>query len=237
MTGPLPRIMRPVSPAFPAGFILAEYDARHAKRLALDEATLPADERALAESFRSTPRRTGFTAGRLALHGALVAGGDSEGATRSVLRDERGRPQPSWSAAPRISIAHTRARAIAAVAPIDSCAAIGIDVEEVDEARAHAIVRMSVSPDELARVQAIDEALLHGPLALWCARESCVKAHALEVGWFGTALVATRIEVCDAAIDDATHAWNIEISFESHAPMWAHAWHARDAIFAVAMRR
>ncbi len=237
MSGPLPRIIRPVSSAFPAGFTLAEYDARHPKRLALDELTLPTEERALAESFRSTPRRAGFTAGRLALHGALSASGDIEGATRVVLRDERGRPQPMWSNAPRISIAHTRTRAIAAVVPIDACAAIGIDVEEVDAPRAHAIVRMSLSPDELARVQAIDDALLFGPLALWCARESCVKAHALEVGWFGTALVATHIERCASPIEDAAHAWNIEISLESRAPMWAHAWHARDAIFAVAIAR
>ena len=230
---PLPpqRILRPAGDAFPAGLVLAEYDARHRHHIGADMAHLPAEERALADAFRSDARKIGFLSGRIALRAAFAAF-DASMAPGPVLRDERGRPQASWARAPRISIAHTRVRAIAAVAPTGSCTAIGVDVEEIDAHRAHALVRMSLSAEEAARVQASDPEMLAGPIALWCAREACVKAHALEVGWFGTALVATRFERCDAPADDATRAWSVEISFESRAPMLARAWESRGAIYA-----
>jgi len=220
---------------FPAGLVLGEYDARHRHRIAADRAHLPEEERALAETLRSEHRRTGFLAGRIALRSAFAAH-DPLLAAGPVLRDARGRPLAAWGGAPRISIAHTRVRAVAAVARADACAAIGVDVEEIDPHRAHALVRMSLSADEAGRVRAADEAMLAGPIALWCAREACVKAFALEVGWFGTALVATRFEPCAAPAADAARAWSVEIAFESHAPMRAVAWESRGAVFAFAMR-
>jgi 4'-phosphopantetheinyl transferase EntD len=127
-------------------------------------------------------------------------------------------------------------RAIAAVAPDNSCAAIGIDVEEIDEARAHALVRMSLSVEECDRVRAVDPTLLAGPIAVWCARESCVKAHGFEVGWFGTALIATAFEETQPRVPDAERAWNISITFEARAVMHAHAWQSRGAMFAAVTR-
>lgn len=233
------RFVRPSALLMPAGSVLAEYDARHPKRLARDEATLPAEELAIAAEIRSQARRSGFAAGRLALHAALAESADPACAARPVLRDARGRPAPTWEDAPPISIAHSRIRALAGFAPRGSCAAIGVDVEEVDEHRAHALVRMSLSPEENARVAAVDPAMLAGPIALWCAREACVKAHALEVGWFGTTLVARCFEaISDPAslVEGAERAWRIEIAFESRAPFVAHAWQARDAVFAAAVR-
>jgi 4'-phosphopantetheinyl transferase EntD len=122
------------------------------------------------------------------------------------------------------------------VAPIGSCAAIGVDVEEVDAHRAHALVRMSLSDAEIALIRATDAELLQGPIALWCARESCVKAHALEVGWFGTALVATHFEPCESPIETATRAWKIEIAFENSPIFAATAWATDEAVYACAAR-
>jgi len=153
-----------------------------------------------------------------------------------VLRDERGRPHAAWNGAPRITIAHTRVRAVAAVAPAAACAAIGVDVEELDAHRAHALVRMSLSPEEIARVHTADDAMVAGPIALWCAREACVKAHALEVGWFGTALVATQFARCDNLVANAERSWMVEIVLDSRAPMTAHAWESRGAVYAFATR-
>ena len=244
------RITRPSAPVLPAGSVLAEYDARHPKWLARDEATMPEEERALAGSIRSAPRRTGFIAGRLALHAALAESDARAHAARPVLRDARGRPAPTWDGAPPISIAHSRSRAVAAVAPDGSCAAIGIDVEEIDAHRAHALVRMSLSPAEVELVRASDAELVVGPIAIWCAREACVKAHALEVGWFGTALVARRFEPCDVPIEPSAsapasdhaakhapnRAWRIEIAFEGGAIFQATAWAGTDVAYAAAVR-
>ncbi len=232
---PLPPqlVLRPVGAAFPAGLVLSEYDARHRHHIAADRGHLPEEERALAETIRSEHRRIGFLAGRIALRSALAAH-DPLLAAGAVLRDSRGRPHAEWSGAPRISIAHTRVRAVAAAAPADACAAIGVDVEEIDGHRAHALVRMSLSAEEAERVRATDEAMLAGPIALWCAREACVKAFALEVGWFGTALVATRFEPCDPPTAEAARAWSVEIAFESRAPMRAVAWESRGAVYAFA---
>lgn len=234
---PLPSqlILRPSGAPFPGGLVIAEYDARHRHHIGADMAHLPEEERAIAGTIRSEQRKIGFLAGRIALRAAFAAH-DRTLAAGPVVRDGRGRPHAAWTGAPRISIAHTRVRALAAVAPAAACDAIGIDVEEIDAHRAQALVRMSLSPDEAARVHATDEEMLAGPIALWCAREACVKAHALEVGWFGTALVAARFERCEALVANASRAWNVEIRFESRAPMTAHAWESRGAVFAFAAR-
>jgi len=234
---PLPPqlLLRPRGAGFPSGILIAEYDARHRHHIAQDQALLPPEERALAETVRSEQRRIGFLAGRIALRAAF-AGLDPAMRPGPVLRDARGRPSAAWPDAPRVSIAHTRVRAIAAVAPAGSCEAIGIDVEEIDGHRAEALLRMSLSADEIERVRAADDALVTGPIALWCAREACVKAHALEVGWFGTALVATRFERCDPAAAGATRAWAIEIALEEQPAMHAHAWEVRGAVYAFASR-
>lgn len=234
---PLPPqlILRPTFHAFPRGLVLSEYDARHRHHIAADRAALPAEERTLAESLRSEPRRIGFLAGRIALRSALQAF-DPALEAGPVLRDARGRPHAAWSGAPRISIAHTRVRAVAALAPADACDAIGIDVEEIDAHRAHALIRMSLSPEEAERVRSAEPSMVAGPIALWCAREACVKAHALEVGWFGTALVATRFEACEAFIAGAERSWSVEIALATHDPMQAWAWESRHAIFALAAR-
>lgn len=228
-------IVRPDGADFPRGAMLAEYDARHRHHVAADRAHLPPEELELADSLRSDHRRIGFLAGRIALRAAFAAF-DAALVAGPVLRDARGRPNAAWDGAPRLSIAHTRVRAVAAVAPPATCAAIGVDVEEIDAHRAHALVRMSLSSDEVSRVQAVDAELIAGPIALWCAREACVKAHALEVGWFGTALVATSVGRCDAPVADATRAWTFEIAFESRPAMRACAWESRGAIYAFATR-
>jgi 4'-phosphopantetheinyl transferase EntD len=234
---PLPPqlIRRPSGAPFPPGLVLTEYDARHRHHIGADMSHLPAEERELADTFRSEQRKIGFLAGRIALRAAFAAY-DPALVAGAVLRDARGRPHAAWTGAPRISIAHTRVRAMAAVAPAGACAAIGIDVEELDANRAQALVRMSLSADEAARVRATDDEMLAGPIALWCAREACVKAHALEVGWFGTALVATEFVRCADDVADATRSWTVAIAFESRAPMTAHAWESRGAVHAFAMR-
>jgi 4'-phosphopantetheinyl transferase EntD len=234
---PLPPqpISRPTGAPFPSGLVLVEYDARHRHHIGADMAHLPEEERAIAGTIRSEQRKIGFLAGRIALRAAFAAH-DPLLAAGPVVRDERGRPHAAWNDAPRISIAHTRVRALAAVAPASACGAIGIDVEEIDAHRAQALMRMSLSPEETARVRAADDAMLAGPIALWCAREACVKAHALEVGWFGTALVASRFEHCESLVANAERSWKVEIGFESRAPMAAHAWESRGAVYAFAMR-
>lgn len=195
-------------------------------------------------------RRVGFLAGRLALHAALEEAGFRASA-EPILRDGRGRPVAAFAGAPPLSIAHTKRRAIAIVAMPGSCAAIGVDVEEVAEEgharRAEALVRMAISPDELRLVQAADPALVEGPLALWCARESCVKAHALEVGWFGTALVVRAFERCAPFAEGASGHWRLELAFEdrapteapmrapTEAPMTAFAWRRDGAVFGAAV--
>ncbi len=228
-------ILRPRGAPFPGGLVLAEYDARHRHHIGADMVHLPGEERELAGTFRSEQRKIGFLAGRIALRAAFAAH-DPALAAGAVLRDERGRPLAAWSGAPRISIAHTRVRAVAAVAPLGACEAIGVDVEELDAHRAHALVRMSLSPAEIDRVRAADEAMLAGPIALWCAREACVKAHALEVGWFGTALVAKHFGRCADLVANAERSWSVTIEFEARAPMTAHAWESRGAVYAFAMR-
>ena len=228
-------ILRPRGAPFADGLVLAEYDVRHRHHIGADMVHLPAEERALAGSFRSEQRKIGFLSGRIALRAAFAAH-DPLLAAGAVLRDERGRPHAAWNGAPRITIAHTRVRAVAAVAPAAACAAIGVDVEELDAHRAHALVRMSLSPEEIARVHTADDAMVAGPIALWCAREACVKAHALEVGWFGTALVATQFARCDNLVANAERSWMVEIVLDSRAPMTAHAWESRGAVYAFATR-
>jgi len=230
------RIFRPTVHALPEGSVFAEYDARHPRRLAQDEPFLPEEERALASSIRSAARRTGFTAGRLALHAALAESDAREHSARPILRDERGRPKPTWDNAPPLSIAHSRARAVALVAPVGSCMALGVDVEEIDYHRAQALLRMSLSEAEIALIRASDPELVTGPIALWCAREACVKAHALEVGWFGTTLIATRFAPSTPPIAGATRTWAVEIAFEGHAPFAALAWVGTEAVYATAVR-
>jgi hypothetical protein len=63
-----------------------------------------------------------------------------------------------------------------------------------------------------------------------------VKAHALEVGWFGTSLVATRFEPCESPIETAIRAWKIEIAFESSPTFIATAWATDEAVYACAAR-
>ena len=111
---PPQRILRPGGVPFPTGLVLAEYDARHRHHIGADMAHLPTEERALADTLRSEQRRIGFLAGRIALRAAFAAY-DPGLAAGPVLRDERGRPQAAWTDAPRITIAHTCVRAVAAV--------------------------------------------------------------------------------------------------------------------------
>jgi len=198
---------------------------------------LPEEERALALSIRSAARRTGFTAGRLALHAALAESDARAHAARPILRDERGRPKPTWDGAPPLSIAHSRARAVAVVAPVGSCTTLGVDVEEIDHHRAQALLRMSLSEAEIALIRASDPELLTGPIALWCAREACVKAHAIEVGWFGSALRVRSLVPVEPRMPGAEASFEVEVEFESRPAMRAHAWQANGAMFALAVRR
>jgi hypothetical protein len=64
-----------------------------------------------------------------------------------------------------------------------------------------------------------------------------VKAFAIEVGWFGTALVASRFEEAEPIVDDAERAYEVTLRFESNPPMRAHAWVSNGAVYAVAARR
>jgi hypothetical protein len=147
---------------------------------------------------------------------ALALGGHA--AREPVLRDARGRPAPRAAGVPPCSIAHSRARAIAALAPHGACAAIGVDVEEIEPSRAEALLRMAISTEERALLASVDAALLAAPLALWCARESCVKAHALEVGVFGTALVVRHIAPCAPFAEGASDHWRLELALLGCSP-------------------
>lgn len=195
------------------------------------------EEAALARGFASPARRAGFAAGRIALRRALTHAHGETMARGPVLRDARGRPAMAREAPPPCSIAHSRVRALAAAVGAVSrpCRGLGVDVEEIEPSRAEALVRMAISAEELRLVQAVDATLVAGPLALWCARESCVKAHALEVGWFGTALVARAFERCGAFADGASDHWRIELALEDRAPMVAFAWRRDGAVFGAAV--
>ncbi len=231
------RVVRLTNGVLPEGTVLVEVDARASDALTQHLAQLPEEERAMAQAYQSKPRRDGFVAGRIALHAALAASEHAPNAASPVLRDARGRPLASWTNPPAMSIAHSRARAIAAVAPSGSCAAIGIDVEEIEASRAQALVRMSLSADECELVRAMDAELIVGPIAVWCARESCVKAHGFEVGWFGTALKLQAFNETPPRVEAAERAWDVVIAFETQADLRAHAWQSCGAIYAAVTRR
>jgi 4'-phosphopantetheinyl transferase EntD len=220
--------------------VFAELTMPEPMELARDASRLHEAERELAMGFAAATRREAFLAGRLALHAALADFGDSRAHRMPVLRDQRGRPQASWAEAPAFSIAHTRIRAVAAVSANRACRALGVDVEELDAHRAEALLRMAISAEERALIGEVDPQLLTGPLALWCARESCVKAHALEVGWFGSVLRVTRFARVPGARGDSGHlfddAFEIDVSFESKPAMHAQAWVANGAVFALCAR-
>jgi 4'-phosphopantetheinyl transferase EntD len=216
------------------GTIIAELVIPEPALLTRDSARLHEAERELARGFQSPARRDAFLAGRLALHAALAEHGDSRAHRMPVLRDQRGRPCASWAEAAPFSIAHTRIRAVAAVSAEKSRRSIGVDVEEIVRDRAQALLRMAISGDERERLSEIDEALLAGPIALWCAREACVKAHSLELGWFGTALALDRIEASEPRFTEAEAAWDIALRFERRPAMLAHAWQSNGAVLAIA---
>ena len=225
-----------VGETVPGDLVLAELVTPESALLARDAASLHEAERELAKSFQAAARRDAFLAGRLALHAALREAGDSRASRMPVLRDQRGRPSPSWAPSPALSVAHTRIRAVAAVSLDRSCRAIGVDVEEVLADRAKALLRMAISPDERTLLERVDAQLLSGPIALWCARESCVKSHGLELGWFGSALRVVAIEATEPRAPDAEASWDVELRLESHAPMRAHAWQSNGAMFALSVR-
>jgi|GEM_PF-1188036 len=216
--------------------IVSELTMPEPELLARDAARLHEAERELAKSFKAPARRDAFLAGRLAVHAALSEHRDTRAHRMPVLRDPRGRPQASWADAPALSIAHTRIRAVAAVATGREARAIGIDAEEIEPHRAEALRRMAISPEELALLAAVEERLLVTPFALWCAREACVKAHAIEVGWFGSALRVRSIAPAAARAPDAEASFDVEVAFESRPPMRAHAWQANGAMLAIAVR-
>lgn len=226
----------------PGETVLVELTTPESALLARDGARLHEGERTLAQSFTAPARRDAFLAGRLAVHAGLANAGDSRAHRMPVLRDGRGRPQPSWADAPAISIAHTKIRAVAAVSTARTCKALGVDVEEIDAHRAEALLRMAISPEERKLLAEVDPQLVVAPIALWCAREACVKTHGLDVGWFGSVLQVSSIQptlprLTDAATGwDIEAAWNIEVRFESRAPMHAHAWQANGAVFALSGR-
>lgn len=216
--------------------VLAELVTPESALLARDAGTLHEAERELAKTFPAAARRDAFLAGRLALHAALREAGDSRASRMPVLRDQRGRPSPSWAPSPPLSVAHTRIRAVAAVSLDATHRAIGVDVEEVQPDRAQALLRMAISHDERRLLEQIDPTLLASPIALWCARESCVKAHSLELGWFGSALRVISIEPAPALAPDAEASWNVELRLESQPTVRSHAWQANGAMFALSIR-
>ena len=216
--------------------VLVELTTPESALLARDAARLHEAERELAKSFQAAARRDAFLAGRLALHAALAEVGDSRAHRMPVLRDQRGRPKASWAEAPAFSIAHTRIRAVAAASRSRACRHLGVDVEEIHQDRAQALLRMAISPEERRILSEVDAQLVAAPIALWCAREACVKAHALEVGWFGSALRVHAMHPAPARAPDAEASWDVEVRFESQPPMHAHAWQANGAMFAISGR-
>ncbi|MFM1821984.1 MAG: 4-phosphopantetheinyl transferase N-terminal domain [Planctomycetota bacterium] len=231
----------------PSAAWLALVPTTDARALADAAAALPDEVHALATSYATEARRAGFLGGRVALRAALGEAGSPE-AARAVLRDDRGRPVASWPDAPPFSIAHTRRRAVALVAT-RSMAAIGVDIEEIDARRAEALVRKAFSGAELALLTGAAAPSadashpietphpIEEPIAAWCAREACVKAHALEVGWFGTALEIRGFARTDAPAHlPGEAAWRISIA-HAGTPLEAYAWREDGAILAVALRR
>jgi len=216
--------------------ILAELTTPEPTVLARDAARLHEAERELAKTFKAAARKDAFLAGRLAAHAALADAGDTRAHRMPILRDARGKPSASWAEAPAFSIAHTRIRAVAAVSRSRECRGLGVDVEEILADRAEALLRMAISPEERALLAKVDPRLLSAPLALWCAREACVKTHALEVGWFGSALRVTSMTPAADRAPDAEMSFDVEVRFESRPPMPAHAWIANGAAFAIAAR-
>ncbi|MEY2714997.1 MAG: 4-phosphopantetheinyl transferase N-terminal domain [Planctomycetota bacterium] len=216
--------------------VLAELTMPEPTVLARDSARLHEAERELAKTFKAAARKDAFLAGRLAAHAALADAGDSRAHRMPILRDARGKPSASWAEAPAFSIAHTRIRAVAAVSRNRDCRALGVDAEEILADRAEALLRMAISPEERGLLAKVDPRLLSAPIALWCAREACVKAHALEVGWFGSALRVTAMTPATDRAPDAEMSFDVEVRLESRPPMAAHAWIANGAAFAIAAR-
>ncbi len=93
-----------------------------------------------------------------------------------------------------------------------------------------------IKSDTAGLLAKVDPRLLSAPLALWCAREACVKTHALEVGWFGSALRVTSMTPVADRTPDAEMSFDVEVRFESRPPMSAHAWIANGAAFAISAR-
>ena len=129
------------------------------------------EERALIERA-AVKRREQFSSGRVAAHRLFERAG---GMRMPVLRGE-GRA-PRWPTGWVGSISHGAGYALAALAPADRVAGVGIDVEARGRLTAK-MLRLIMTPDEIERVGGdLDRALI-----AFSAKESLYKALQPRVG-------------------------------------------------------
>lgn len=117
-----------------------------------------------------TRRRRHFLAGRWCADHALAQAGHGQW---HLDRDEFGLPQ--WPHGWLGSISHTQGKAMAAVAPVSSFAALGIDVERLmPPERAERLQRRIAAAEELAVLTDLDTA--DGVTLVFSAKEALYKA-------------------------------------------------------------
>lgn len=138
-------------------------------------------------------RRAERVAGRAAARAALEAAVGADAAAAAVIdRDDDGAPIVRGIAdAPRVSISHGRASAVAVVARVP---ALGIDLAEpADAARVRRVAARFVAAEEVALAAAAGEDAAW--LALWALKEAGAKA--VRRGLLEGGLHATRLASID----------------------------------------
>lgn len=117
---------------------------------------------------RVVPRRhREYLAGRLAAHAALRALGAADPIVGR--RDEA----PLWPSGWRGSISHSGGLAVAIAAPAQHSRAVGIDIEELIEARRIRVVERVMDPDEQTAAQACGDPWIW--TRAWAAKEAAWK--------------------------------------------------------------
>lgn len=133
--------------------------------------TLHPQEAALLPPYTVASRRESFYLGRWAAHDAL----------KQLARDDapilqNNHRAPLWPQGIVGSISHTDDLAVAAVANIQQCAGIGIDIEDCERRVEWDVARRICDPQELSWVTGSDEDRWQRFFALFSAKETVFKA-------------------------------------------------------------
>ncbi|EGO65802.1 4'-phosphopantetheinyl transferase [Acetonema longum DSM 6540] len=136
-----------------------------------DEAALYPEEMALLSAKAVKKRRIEFCIGRIAAHSALR---DINIDAAAVLKGPQ--HEPVWPGGVAGAISHSDGLALAAVAPKERAAGIGIDIEIIDANVSRDIVKEVCTPGETAWVKQRDNREIERLFMVFSAKESIFKA-------------------------------------------------------------